>query len=133
MHWNEDTHLLGVYLCYSVCGRGVGWGGRSQEGTCFLSNSCLSLGHPKQNMGCSEWPSEWKPRDREMRGCGWRVGPELRRQLKRVEKPGEAGRVKTSLLTAWLCSQHPWCVLKMFVGAVMEAICLVVWYLIPNP
>lgn len=58
--------------------------------------------------------------------------PELSRQLKRVEKPGQAREVKSSLLAAWFCSQCPWCVLKMFIGTVIKELYLMVLYLIPS-
>lgn len=36
-------------------------------------------------------------------------------------------------LTGWFCPQHPWRVLKMFIGLVIEEINEVVLSLIPNP
>lgn len=113
MHWNEDTHLLEVRCIHAtVCVAGVG--GCSQEGTCFLLNPVSGTPQREHGMVMHRVAFGVEAKEQRDAGVGGGVGPELRSQLKRVEKPGEAGRVKASLLTAWLCSQHPWCVLDVY-------------------
>ena len=44
-HWSAGGEVV---PCYRACV--VGAVGSSHEGSCFWSNPCLSLGHPKEDM-----------------------------------------------------------------------------------
>lgn len=64
---------------------------------------------------------------------GWGGALELGRGLKRVENTGKIMESESKFLTGWFRPHHPWQVLRMFIGTVVEAIYLVVLTLIPNP
>ena len=63
---------------------------------------------------------------------GWGGALELVRGLKRVENTGKIMESESKFLTGWLRPHHPWQVLRMFIGTIVEAIYLVVLTLVPN-
>lgn len=54
------------------------------------------------------------------------------RQVKEEDAPARWWRAKASPLARHFCLHHPRHALKMFVGTVIEELCLVVLSLVPN-